>query len=199
MPTEPPSASHPRRPYRQDARARSTEETRQRILGTAAELLRGAPADALSIAGIARAADTTVPTVLRHFGSKDALVAAAVGAALARLRAARLRPAPGDPVGAARVLAAEYEEHAPLLRAAEAALPGARRDLEAARRLHRDWLARTFARSLSPLPPVVHRRRLAQLVAVSGPEPWRSLRDTEHLGPAQAEAALAELLRALSR
>ena len=148
---------------------------------------------------MAARADTTVPTLLRHFGTKDALVAAAVGAALARLRAERPRVPPGDHLAAARVLAEEYERHAPLLRAAEAALPGARRELEAARRLHRDWLARTFARTLSPLPPVVHRRRLAQLVAVSGPAPWRSLRDTEQLGPVQAQAALAELLRALSR
>ncbi|MDQ3630958.1 MAG: hypothetical protein M3417_06755 [Actinomycetota bacterium] len=48
------------------------------------------------------------------------------------------------------------------------------------------------------MPPVVHRRRLAQLVAVSGPEPWRALRETERLGPGQAQAALAELLRALA-
>ncbi|MCW3010168.1 MAG: hypothetical protein JWO90_572, partial [Solirubrobacterales bacterium] len=92
-----------------------------------------------------------------------------------------------------------YECNAALLRAAEAALPGARRELEAARRLHRDWLARTFAQGLSPLPPVVHRRRLAQLVAVSGPAPWRTLRETENLSAPQAQAALAELLRALTR
>ncbi len=186
-----------RRPYRQDARARSAAATRARILEATEALVRDEPA--VSLEAAARLAGTTVPTVLRHFGGKDALVAAAVGQALARIRGARPRVTPGDHLGAARVLAGEYEEHAALLRAAEAALPGARRELEAARRLHRDWLARTFARTLSPLPPVVHRRRLAQLVAVSGPAPWRTLRDTELLGPGQAQAALAELLRALSR
>ena len=173
-----------RRPYRQDATA---------------ALLSEEPAATISLTTIAAAAGTTVPTVLRHFEGKDALVGATVATALARIRAARPRVTPGDHLGAARVLAEEYERHARLLRAAETALPGARRELEAARRLHRDWLARTFARTLSPLPPVVHRRRLAQLVAVSGPAPWRTLRETEHLGPGQAQAALAELLRALSR
>lgn len=188
-----------KRPYRQGARARATAETRGRILEATETLLRVDPAAAVSLDTIARTAGTTVPTVLRHFEGKDALVSAAVAAALARIRAARPRVSPGDHLGAARVLAEEYERHARLLRAAETALPGARRELEAARRLHRDWLARTFARTLSPLPPVVHRRRLAQLVAVSGPSPWRTLRETEHLSPAQATAALAELLRALSR
>jgi AcrR family transcriptional regulator len=176
----------------------STAGTRSRLLEAAEALLRERPADGISLEAVAARAGSTVPTLLRHFGGKDVMVALALGAALARIRAERPRIGPGDHRTAARTLATEYEHHAPLLRAAETALPGAARELEAARRLHRDWLARTFARSLSPLPPVVHRRRLAQLVAVSGPGPWRALRDTEQLGPAQAEAALAELLHALA-
>ncbi len=196
MSTEPRNEPLSRRPYRQRARARSADATRTRVLGAAEELLREG---ALTLETVARVADTTVPTVLRHFAGREALVAAALGAALERVRGARPRVTPGDHAAAARVLAREHEEHRMLLRAAEAALPGARRELEAARRLHRDWLARTFAPALSPLPPVVHRRRLAQLVAVSGPGPWRALRDGEHLGVEQATAALAELLRALAR
>ncbi len=188
----------PRRPYRQVARAQTAAATRQRILDATEALLREHTARAVAITTVAQAADTTVPTVLRHFATKDILVWSALAAALTRIRAARPRMTAGDHLGAARVLAEEYERDAPLLGAAETALPDARRELEAASRLHRDWLARTFARSLSPLPPVVHRRRLAQLVAVSGPEPWRVLRETERLGPRQAQAALAELLRALA-
>jgi AcrR family transcriptional regulator len=198
MSAEPRKEPGTRRPYRQVARARSSAGTRARILAATEHLLSEGPPATLSLDAVARAAATTVPTVLRHFPSKEVLVAAALGRALARIRAERPQPAPGDHLGAARVLAREYEVHAELLRAAEASSPGTRRELEAARRLHRDWLARTFARTLSPLPPVVHRRRLAQLVAVSGPAPWRSLREAEHLGPAQATAALAELLRALA-
>lgn len=189
----------PPRAYRQSARARSVGATRDRILDATEALLREATAPAISLGTVAREADVTIPTLLRHFGSKDALVAAALAAALVRIRAARPRVALGDHLGAARALAEEHERHASLLRAAGALPASAQRELEGARRLHRDWLARTFARSLSPLPPVVHRRRLAQLVAVSGPAPWRALRETERLGAGQAEAALAELLRALTR
>jgi AcrR family transcriptional regulator len=189
----------PRRRYRQDARARGAEATRRRILAATEALLREKPAAAVPIAAVAQAAGTSVPTLLRHFPTKDSLISVTLTGALTRVRADRPRVSPGDHLGAARVLAEEYERHAPLLRAAEAALPAARRGFEAAHRLHRDWLARTFAPGLSPLPPVVHRRRLAQLVAVSGPAPWRTLREAEHLGTAQAQATLAELLRALSR
>ena len=186
------------RPYQQTRRAASTAATRARLLAATVELLREAPAEGVTLRDVARRAGSTEPTLLRHFTGKDVLVAAALGEALRAVRAARPR-VDGDPRAAAHVLATEYEKQRALLKAAEAALPGAREQLEPARRLHRDWLARTFTRALSPLPPVVHRRRLAQLVAISGPGPWRSLRDTEQLGPVQAEAALAELLRALSR
>jgi len=199
MSNEPRNEQVPRRRYRQDARARSAEATRRRILAATEALLREGATDAIPIAAVAHAAGTTVPTILRHFATKDALISAALTAAVTRVRAERPRVSPGDHLGAARALAEEYERHAPLLRAADAALPSARRDSEAAHRLHRDWLARTFAPGLSPLAPVVHRRRLAQLVAVSGPAAWRTLREVEHLGSAQAQAALAELLRALSR
>ncbi len=185
-----------RRPYRQTARARTAAATRRRILDAGAARVRAERPTPLE--AIARDAGTTVPTVLRHFGTRDALVAAAVAEALAGVRAARPRVAPGQHRAAARVLGAEYEREAGLLRAASLLDPDAQRGLEAATRLHRDWLARTFAGALSPLPPVIHRRRLAQLVAVSGPGPWRVLRDTEHLGVDQATAALAELLHALA-
>jgi AcrR family transcriptional regulator len=155
----------------------------------------------VALDAVARQAGTTVPTVLRHFAGKDALVAATLAAALARIRAARPRPragSAGQPLAAADVLAAEYEAHAGLLRAADAALPGAHPALEEARRLHTEWIARTFAPSLSPLLPAIHRRRLAQLVAVSAPASYRALREDQHLGPVQARAALAELLRLLT-
>ncbi len=155
----------------------------------------------MALDAVARDAGTTVPTVLRHFAGKDALVAAALADALARVRAAR--PRPRGPRGlqaraAADVLAAEYEEHATLLRAADTALPAGHPALEEPRRLHAEWVARTFAPALSPLLPAIHRRRLAQLVAVSSPAAYRILREDQHLGPAQARAALAELLQVLA-
>jgi AcrR family transcriptional regulator len=197
-----PSETPPRRrPYLQTARAARTAQTRGRILAAAADALRTRPPEAVALDAVARDAGTTVPTVLRHFAGKDVLVAAALAEALARVRAARPRPrAPRhlQARAAADVLAAEYEQHANLLRAADTALPAGHPALEEPRRLHAEWIARTFAPALSPLLPAIHRRRLAQLVAVSSPPAYRILREDQHLGPAQARAALAELLQVLA-
>ncbi len=190
-----------RRPYVQTERAERTAATRARILAAAEEALRTRPADAVALDAVARDAGTTVPTVLRHFPGKDALVTAALAGALTRIRAARPRRAPGRAsrhAAAAELLAGEYEAHAGLLRAADAVPPGLRAGLEEPRRLHAEWVARTFAPALSPLLPAIHRRRLAQLVAVTSPACYRALREDQHLGPVQARAALAELLAAVA-
>jgi len=192
----------PRRPYLQTARAARTAQTRLRILAAAEAALRARPPASVGLDAVARDAGTTVPTVLRHFGTRDGLVAAALGAALTRVRAARPRPrAPRGRLqarAAADVLAAEYEAHAPLLRAAAQVLAPGDPALEEPRRLHAEWIARAFAPALSPLLPAIHRRRLAQLVAVSSPAAYGSLREDQHLGPEQARAALAELLQVLA-
>ena len=193
---------HRTRTYRQKARAAGVARARARELeATAALVLQDGPG-AATLASAARAAGTTVPTLLRHFGSKDRLLAEALDLAVVRVRQDRGRVRPGDARAAAATLAQEYEAHAGLLRAAAlAGLTGEAtgpQHLEAARRLHRDWVARTFSRTLSPLIPAVHRVRLAQLTALSSDTAWRALRDAEQLSVVQAQAALASTMRALA-
>src|SRR3954447_1224262 len=69
-----------RRPYRQVARASAARATRERVLEAAEELLRERMPEAVTLDAVARRARTTVPTVLRHFAGKEALVAAALAA-----------------------------------------------------------------------------------------------------------------------
>ncbi len=57
-----------RRPYLQTERAERTAATRARILAAAEDALRTGSAGAVGLDAVARAAGTTVPTVLRHFG-----------------------------------------------------------------------------------------------------------------------------------
>ena len=90
----------------------SSEATRRRILDATAALLREGAAGALGLEAVARGAGTAVPTVLRHFHTKDALISSALGSALEQMRAARPRVTPGDHLAAARVLAEEYEREA---------------------------------------------------------------------------------------
>lgn len=71
------------REYRSELREQQAEETRTRILeATARVMARGIAT--ISIPAIAREAGVSVPTVYRHFGSKENLVAALYPYALKR-------------------------------------------------------------------------------------------------------------------
>src|SRR5690349_16410912 len=61
------------RVYRQEARARGVEATRERILQCAYDLWLEVPYDAVTIEAVARRAGVSKQTVLRQFTSKDDL------------------------------------------------------------------------------------------------------------------------------
>jgi AcrR family transcriptional regulator len=63
------------RPYRSELREQQAEQTRARILDATVEVMARGIAS-LSIPGVAREAGVSVPTVYRHFQTKDALLAA---------------------------------------------------------------------------------------------------------------------------
>ena len=67
-----------KRQYRMAARAVQVTATRERILVSALELFGTRLYDEVSLDEVAAAADTTVQTVIRHFGSKESLFAAMV-------------------------------------------------------------------------------------------------------------------------
>jgi AcrR family transcriptional regulator len=63
------------RPYRSELREQQADGTRSRILDAAMRVM-GRGIASLSIPEVAREAGVSVPTVYRHFGSKDELLAA---------------------------------------------------------------------------------------------------------------------------
>jgi AcrR family transcriptional regulator len=63
------------RPYRSQLRAEQAEETRARILDATVRVMTRGIAT-LSVPDVAREAGVSVPTVYRHFGTKEALLAA---------------------------------------------------------------------------------------------------------------------------
>src|SRR3954469_23289279 len=65
-----------KRPYRMRVRAEQVAATRERILATAMQLFGTRLYDEVSLDDVAAGAETTVQTVIRHFGSKDSLFAA---------------------------------------------------------------------------------------------------------------------------
>ena len=90
------------------ARARAVEETRLGILRALVALAGERPLSEITLDAVAQRAGVSVQTVLRQFGSRDALVAAGLELAAADVEAERRTP-PGDVPAAVRVVVDHYE------------------------------------------------------------------------------------------
>jgi AcrR family transcriptional regulator len=190
----------PRRPYRMVARAASAAATGERILDSAVELFWELPGEQVSLDEVARRAGVTVQTVIRRFGGREGLFAAAAEREVERVRAQRDEAPVGDVAGAVRVLVDHYEafgDRVLRLLAEEERVPRLRELAEQGRAYHRDWCARVFAFALGGRAGVERRRRLAQLVAVCDVYTWKLLRRDARLSRRQTELALVELLEPL--
>jgi AcrR family transcriptional regulator len=189
------------RPYRMRARARAAAATRERILDAAIAVFWERPVTDIPLDEVARRAGVTVQTVIRRFGGKDDLLAAAVEREVERIARQRDRGEAGDLRGAVRVLLDHYEEvgdgvlH---VLAAEEAVPGLRRITTLGRAYHESWCERVFAPALASWNGATKRRRLAQLIAVTDVLTWKLLRRDRGLSRRQTELALRELLAPLT-
>jgi AcrR family transcriptional regulator len=183
------------RPYRMTARAQTAQATAQAIIAAALALFAERPYDQVSLPIIAERAGVTVQTVLRRFGTKENLFAAAAQQRSGQIRADREAAPPGDLTH----LVAHYErwgdEQAHLL-AQEARVAAIRGITDAGRRYHRDWVNRAYGPALATLPPATRRRKLAQLTAVTDLATWRLLRRELGLSPDQTTTAIRELVEA---
>lgn len=189
-----------KRPYRMTARAEAARATGERILDATEELLWSGPVDRMSLDVVAGRAGVTVQTVLRRYGTKDGLVAAAAARAVDRVRRQRDEAPIGDVAGAVANLLDHYEEmgeRALRLLAEEAGSPLIAEIAETGRDLHRRWVERTFAPQLAGLRGAAHTRRRAQLVAVTDVYVWKLLRRDAGLSRRQVEQAVRELIDGL--
>ncbi|MDO8732683.1 MAG: helix-turn-helix domain-containing protein [Actinomycetota bacterium] len=183
-----------------ESRAQTALETGERILDAATELFWEGPSDQLSMDEVARRAGISVRTVIRRFGGKQGLLAAAADREIQRERHERGRAPVGDVVTAVEVLVDHYEasgDQVLKMLAEEQRLPALRSIVDMGRELHRDWCARVFAQGLTGLTGVERQRRLAQLVAVCDVYMWKLLRRDAGLSRRQTELALVELINPL--
>jgi AcrR family transcriptional regulator len=184
------------------ARAEAAAATAERVLDAAIELFWEQPAEQISLNEVARRAGVSVQTVIRRFGGKDGLFAAAWERESERVRRQRGQARPGDAVGAVRVLVEHYEmlgDRVLKLLVEEGSVPRLREIADRGRAGHRDWCARVFASALAGRTGVAHERRLAQLVAVCDVYTWKLLRRDGGLSRRQTELALIELLDPLMK
>ncbi len=186
-----------RRRYRMEARAVAAATTAERILDATVVVFWERQSDQLSLEEVARRAGVTVRTVIRRFGSKEGLFAAAVDRETERVRRERDRAPVGDVVAAVHVLLDSYEATGDRMLgvlAEEQRAPALAGIVDRGRALHRDWCARVFAPTLAGRTGVERERRLAQLVAVCDLYTWKVLRRDAALSRRQTELAIVELL-----
>jgi AcrR family transcriptional regulator len=138
------------RPYTQRARAARTAETREHILAAARSLASERLTARIVLGEVAARAGVSVQTVLRHFGSKDALLEETRTLVLDQVLRERAAP-PGDVVAAVTAIEAFYEHRGDMavrMLAEEHEDRDVAEHLVRGRRVHRDWVGEVFGPQL---------------------------------------------------
>lgn len=191
----------PTRPYRMTARAEQAAATGERILDATIALFWERPTTDISLDDVAARAGVSVQTVIRRFGGKDGLFAAAGERQRGAVHSQRDDAPVGDVPGAVAVLFDHYEDlgdRVLRLLEEERRLPGLAEIVDDGRAYHRQWCARVFAPALAGCAPADRERRLAQFVAVCDVYTWKILRRDAGLPRDEAETAVVELLAPLT-
>jgi AcrR family transcriptional regulator len=186
-----------KRSYRGTVQAEVAALTRRRIIDASLALVAEHWIDQVTLDQVARDAGVTVQTMLRHFGSKDGLFAAAGRLANDMAIAQRAEAPAGDLEGAVNNLIAHYEEvgdRVVRLIAQEERYPQLHEFLEEGRVKHREWVERVFAPYLTGLVEEDRCRLLAELVTLCDVRTWRLLHKDSRLSREQTRLALLEML-----
>jgi len=189
-----------RAPYRMVARAANVVATGERILDAAVDAFWERPSDQISLDDVARRAGVSMQTVIRRFGGKEGLFAAAVERESERVRQERDPAAVADAASAVAQLITHYEamgDRVLRMLEEETRIPTLRHVVDRGRRAHRDWCERVFASALVGLSVVERHRRVAQLVAVCDVYTWKLLRRDAGLSRKETHLAVLELLKPL--
>lgn len=189
------------RAYRSPLRAAQARATRERLLEAAYAILAEDPAGvgALTFQRIAAQAQVSVPTVYRHFGDQDALLAAFVDWIRPRIGLDPARIFTLAPDGIATLPGQSFprfEEHGAVLRALIDS-----RDFNRVRAASATERARRAAEALSKHAPGWNREDLkvvaGAIAVLQAPPTWRWLRDTWGLDADATRLAMSWAIRAL--
>jgi len=180
----------------------STGGTERQILDAVGQIIATEDFDAVSMRRVAAKADVSLSTVVRHFGTKDALLAALVsdGGEDEERDELRRNMEPGDVIAAVRAVVTDYEEAGQQLLhmlAQEHRFPALSELLDLGRRGHRTWVRWAFS-------PQLGRRRGAKrtqledlLVVATDVYTWKLLRIDRRLSERATRAAMTELCEAV--
>jgi AcrR family transcriptional regulator len=185
------------RPYRMRARAEAAAETARRILRAVLDLHTERFHDQITLEAVAERAGVTVQTVIRRFGSREGLIAAAGEYAEAEVLQQRGAAPIGDITGAVENLLDHYEEwgrSALRLLAQEERVPQLRAIADRGREGHYAWVDRTFEPYLTGRSKRILR---AKLITVTDVYVWKLLRLDLGLDRAETASVLRDMVTAV--
>jgi AcrR family transcriptional regulator len=185
------------RPYRMTRRAAASAETGERILQAAWRQFSKQSFEQVRLGDIADGASVSVQTLHTRFGSKDQLFVAAYRRWLALEVDQRRKARVGDVAHAVGVVFEQYEREGRavlLLLSAEDRILAVGEMTNAGRRMHREWVAETFAPQLTVFTGAVRDRRLLALIAATDVLTWKLLRLDMRIGRPEAERVVVEMI-----
>ena len=189
-----------RRPYRMLARANAAEATLHRVLDAAVELFTDHPYEEVSLDLVAAQAGVSKRTILRRFGSKEALFGESLQRAVDEMIRHREAAPVGDIAGAVANVVGQYERwgrNRLRLLAQEDRIPVIAEWVQGGREWHWRWVERVFAPLLAGLRGPARQRRVAALVALTDVYTWKLLRLDLELSRTETERTLVDLIQRL--
>jgi len=186
-----------KRAYTMTTRAEAAEATRLRILRATVDLASSRLLTEIGLDPIAEAAGVSVQTVLRRFGTRAALIEAAMDYAREAVAEERRTPV-GDVRSAVRTIVEHYERRGDtvlLMLAQEGSDERLGRLTQNGRMMHRAWVEEVFAPQLSGRADAAEVVDL--LVVATDVYTWKLLRRDRRLSRTATEQRMLHLLGAL--
>jgi AcrR family transcriptional regulator len=195
------TATTGKRQYRMNVRAQRSEETTGRIREVALERFLSRSYNEVTLAEIAEAAGSTVPTLIAHFGRKEDLFAAVLEDWGGRMVESRDEAPVGDHAGAIRNLLDHYDAEGNRilhLLAEEDRFPAVRAMMDEGRKFHREWVERIFEPSLRSFRGPRREQLVVQLIVATDLLTWKLMRLDMELSRRRTEAAILQMVDALT-
>ncbi len=176
--------------------------TERHILEAAGHIIFTEDFDALSMRRVAAQAGVSLSTVVRHFGTKDALLAALVafGDNDEERNDYRSAMTQGDVAAAVRIVTGDYEQsgqHLMHMLGQEHRFPALSQLLDIGRRGHRRWVRWAFEPQLAGRTDAVRNQLEDLLVVATDVFTWKLLRIDRRLSGKATRAAMTTLCEAV--
>jgi AcrR family transcriptional regulator len=190
------------RPYKQVARAKLQQRTRDSLIDAAEREFYAGRWQQTSLEALAASAGVTKQTLLRHFGSKHGLLEQALLRGYSEVHDQRFSSPTDDVAGAVDNLLEHYArwgERALRIDAVDGLGEAFANVRRGARQVHYYWVDHAFGSWLRRRRGKDRVRRRAALIALCDVYTWRLLSRDLELGPAEVRATLIQAIENVIR